>query len=545
MTAADLLDESGPIRRGRRNGVIGRANTLHKTTWKRTSAVAMTVLLLLVCAPVAGQAAQGQRPSVVRIVVHDATDLPVRGAEVTLTAIDGSTIKTTTDTLGEASFENVEAGAYSGRVESPGFNQFVIEQFSARAGARVTRQITLQVAGLVEKVDVTPDADDERLMSAFSREFTREELAALPEDREDLALTLRQLLGDDADIRVDGFSGGRLPPGSQIREIRVRYDVGAASSGGGPRVEIRTSPGGDRWRNSASMRVRDAALNARDPLSGERPAGDTRQYSWSLNGPLVRGRTGLSVSIDESRSIENQTIYAAAPGGIYSHVIEQPSNGMALWASVQHQFTPAQSIRVDFSRNHDEAHNQGIGQFDLPERAFTNKESDGELRVAHHAAVGRRYVGDIRLRLTWDSTDASSLSDARTIRVLDAFTSGGAQQEGGHRSRTIDVQNEHEFSVGRLHRLTAGVGIQESDYRGDDYSNRFGTYTFASLAAFEAGQPTTFTERVGNAGYAYSMRFFEWHLQDDYRVRRNLMLNLGLRDDFQTHLHNWVISRPG
>jgi hypothetical protein len=191
------------------------------------------------------------------------------------------------------------------------------------------------------------------------------------------------------------------------------------------------------------------------------------------------------------------------------------------------------------------AHNQGIGEFDLPDRAYTNKESDGELRVAHHAAVGRRYVGDIRLRLAWDSTDVSSLSDARTIRVLDAFTSGGAQQEGGHRSKTFAFENDHEFTVGRLHRITAGVSIRGSDYRGNEDSNRAGTYTFGSLAAFGAGQPTTFIQRIGDPTYAYSMHFFEWHLQDGYRVRRNLMLNMGLRDDFQTHLHNWVISRPG
>src|SRR5262249_12710407 len=125
--------------------------------------------------------------------------------------------------------------------------------------------------------------------------------------------------------RVDGFKGGRLPPGTQIQEIRIQYDIGAASSGGGPRVEVRTGPGGGRWRNNAGLTMRDASLNARNAFSGVRPTGQTRVYSWNLNGPLVKNRTAFSLSIDGSHSIENQTIRAAAPGGLFASLIEQPS----------------------------------------------------------------------------------------------------------------------------------------------------------------------------------------------------------------------------
>ena len=216
--------------------------------------------LLLGSMPVAGQTPQAERPGSILVVVHDATDLPIAGAEVLLTAADGSTMRVTTNDRGEATFEGVRPGVYSGRVESVGFNPFEIEQFSIRAGARVNREVTLQVAGFVEELDVTPAADDQRLMNSFTHQLTSDQLAALPEDPEELALVLQQLLGDDADIRVDGFSGGRLPPGTQIQDVRIRYDGGAASSGGGPRVEIRTMPGGDRWRNNAGMSAQDEVV---------------------------------------------------------------------------------------------------------------------------------------------------------------------------------------------------------------------------------------------------------------------------------------------
>ena len=515
----------------------------------------LTVLILMLVATGApsAQTAPVVRPGTVRVTVHDSTALPVAGAQVTLVVVGppppavGSIVPAytaATNEGGEALFDAVSPGAYTGRVESPGFDPFDIEQFSVRAGARVSSAATLEIAGFVEQLDVLPAADDQRLMNAFTNQLTPDQVAALPEDPEELALVLQQLLGDDADIRVDGFSGGRLPPGTQIQDVRIRYDVGAASNGGGPRVEIRTVPGGDRWRNNGGVSVRDESLSARNAFSGERPIGQTRQYSWNLNGPLVRNRTGLSLSLDGSESVQNQMIRAAGSSGIYSNLIEQPSNRIGLWTRVEHQVNASQSIRVDFNRTVDESHNQGIGEFDLPERAFTRNGSSGGLQFGHHATVNRRYVNDLRFSVGWNSNRATSVSQARTIRVPDAFTSGGAQIQGGRLSRELEIEDELEFTIRRAHKINTGFSIDAAHYEGDEYRNASGTYTFDSLAAFEAGTPTTFTQRLGDPTFQYSMYRFAWHVQDDYRARRNLMINLGLRHDFQTHMGDWVNLSP-
>jgi carboxypeptidase family protein len=493
--------------------------------------------------PASLQATQTEPSATVHIIVRDATALPITGAGVALTGADGSTIRAGTNGRGEASFERLPPGIYSGRVEAVGFNAFDITQFAIRTGATVTREITLQLAGFVERLDVTPAADDPQLASAFTRELTTDQLAALPEDPDELALVLTQLVGPDADIRVNGFRGGRLPPGTQIQEIRIRDDVGAASSGSGPRVDIRTTPGGDRWRNDLGMSVQDEAMEARNAFSADRPTGQTREYSWALNGPLVRNRTALSARIGGATSQENQLIRVAAPGGPYSNLIEQPSNRIGVWTRIEHQITPAQGFRVDFTRQRSQSDNQGIGEFDLPERAFTSRSVDAEFVIGHHAELGE-YVNDFRFGLTTESNELASIIDAPTIRVLDAFTSGGAQQRGGHRSRTIEMENELEFTVRRLHQITTGFSLTSSDYHGDEDNNAFGTYTFTSLAAFEAARPTTFTQRVGDPTYKYSMDRYAWFAQDNYRVRRNLIINLGLRHNFQSHMQDWANFSP-
>ncbi len=60
-------------------------------------------------------------------------------------------------------------------------------------------------------------------------------------------------------------------------------------------------------------------------------------------------------------------------------------------------------------------------------------QSDGEIRLSHRTTIRRQYVNNLRLQYQWSNSEAESASDAMTIRVLDAFTIGGAQISGGRR----------------------------------------------------------------------------------------------------------------
>jgi hypothetical protein len=503
----------------------------------------VTLIGLLLSVPAAAQPSPDGRPGAVRIVVRDITDLPLAAAQVALIASDGTAIRSATNDRGEASFGGLRAGVYSVRVEAVGFAPLALDAVAVAAGSRVTREVTLQVAGYVERVEVTPSPDDRELMNAFTEQLTDDQRAALPEDPEELALVLRQLVGDGAEIRVNGFRRDRLPLGSQIRDIRIRRDPGGASTGDGPRIDIATVPG-DGWRNNVFTSVEDEAWNSRNAFSPERPVGRTQEYAWNLEVPLVRDQTGLSMGIEGSRSMENQVIRAAVPGGFYSSLIQQPTDAFRFWMGLEHQISPAQSIRVDLTRNVNDARNQGLGELDLPEHAFASKGSGTELEIAHHVTLGGGAVNDVRFTMTSNSTALSSVSGSRTIRVLDAFTSGGAQQWGGSRSRIFQLEDNLEFALRKRHQITVGVNAEGTISRSDASSNALGTYVFESLDAFQAGRPSTFVQRVGDPAQAYSMYRFGWQVRDDYPVRRNLLLNLGLRNDFETHLSDRVNLSP-
>src|SRR5206468_8584154 len=99
------------------------------------------------------------------------------------------------------------------------------------------------------------------------------DLDALPDDPDDLSEALQALAGpssgsdEGAQIFVDGFTGGRLPPKESIREIRINRNPFSAEYDrlGYGRIEIFTKPGTDRFRGMANFNISDGIFNSRNP----------------------------------------------------------------------------------------------------------------------------------------------------------------------------------------------------------------------------------------------------------------------------------------
>src|SRR5688572_26551512 len=508
----------------------------------KSTCLAVSIIAILLAVSTTARA-QG-RPGMLRLVVRDATELAIPGADVTLTSQNGTTRTAVANERGEALFDGLAAGDYAARVEFPGFTAIEVKGLRVRAGAQTNRNVVMEIAGMAEEIEVLPPDEDAQLLGAFTEQLTAEQLAALPDDPEELAQVLQQLVGENADIRVNGFSGGRLPAGVQIQEVRIRYDDASGSGNGGPRIEVRTRPGSGRWRNSFNMNMRDDSMNARNAFSGERPSGQTRQYAWNVDGPLVRNRTGLSLSIDRAETQDQQAIRAARPDGIFSSLIATPSTRTGVSAEIEHALTNAQELRADINFSRSNSLNQGVSEFDLPERAFSRIQTNGGIRLSHRTTIRRQYVNNLRLQYQWSSSESQSQSDARTIRVLDAFTAGGAQVSGGRRSRDFQIENELEFTVKKSHQMEFGAMISGNSYSVDEVRNTNGTFTFASLEMYQLGLPTTYTQRTINPNGGYSLYQFGWYLQDSYRVNRSVMISGAIRHDMQTRLSDWVNFSP-
>ena len=100
------------------------------------------------------------------------------------------------------------------------------------------------------------------------------QLDALPDDPDELADALQALAGSAAgpnggQVFVDGFSGGRMPPRSAIRQIRLNSSPFSAEYDrpGFGRIEILTKPGTEKFQGQGrcASTIRRSTRRTRSP----------------------------------------------------------------------------------------------------------------------------------------------------------------------------------------------------------------------------------------------------------------------------------------
>jgi hypothetical protein len=172
-------------------------------------AISVFIALLLVVGPCLGQSIAS-----LDVVVKDPTGALINKAQVQLIRNEKAQSLSSTNQRGEARFNKLTTGRYQIHIEAPGFKPQDIEDIEIGTGPH-RREVTLEID--VIKVDV--DVDEEAQVKntnpngpAFSNVLTEEQIAQLPDDPEEFENAINQLAGPGAQIRVNGFKGGKLPP---------------------------------------------------------------------------------------------------------------------------------------------------------------------------------------------------------------------------------------------------------------------------------------------------------------------------------------------
>lgn len=501
------------------------------------------VLALLAAAwPAAAQ----QRPGSLEVSVYDTTGAAIVATNVVLTLPDGTTIELLADERGTVTFTDLVPGRYTITAEFPGFEPATVE-VQVRAGRQTRQAITLEIAGFIEQIDVAQDTGDRQLLENFSQEMTAEDIASLPDDPEELAQVLEEMAGPGAVIRVNGFEGGQLPPKSQIRQIRFRFDPFAAEyhESGRARVEIITKPGDGPIRNDLSLAFRNNEWDSRNALAPARGEGQTKRWGWSIEGPIVKGKTGFSLSLRGIDQFDVQTIRANAPTGFVSDLVTQPTTRLNIDFNVEHVLSETQTLRMSYDRNTASRSNLGVGETDLPERAYSSERVGHRVRLSNFGTYSKKYLNETRFQASWDETDQYSLSNAQTIRIQDSATLGGAQVQGGSRSWEIEVANNLDIPLGKKHNIRTGFEIETGNYRSDSVRNTAGTFSFPSLEAYYAGLPNNYTQRIVNDPVVeYRNTEIALYVQDDIRARKNLLLSFGVRQESQSLIGHGINLAP-
>ena len=494
----------------------------------------------------AAAAAQGVPPdAVLRITVLDQTEAPLVTARVTLRDPAGLERTVAVNASGVAVFEGLTPGTHQARATAEGFGQAAVPLNVKRGPNQTT--LRLSVEGIRQTINVQGDSPSQRRDNGFTQTLTADEIDALSNDPDEMADQLAALAGPGAQIYVDGFRGGRLPPKAQIQQIRFHSNSFSAEyhDAGMVRVEVITRPGMAGFRGQFNTGFGPGALNAKNAFATEKGDERLNRYAINVQGPIVKGRTSLSMAVDGSTSYTSKTIVAASPAGSVVGQVRQPSDGLNASLRIVHQIGDHNQLRTEYARRSNSHDNLGVGDFDLPSRAYGVQSGADTLRVLNARLVGKVFS---ELKVEWSAqhTDTTPGSPAPTIQVLDAFTTGGAGQSGTRVSRQLTIEHNADFTIGKRHTLRSGVAVQAGWWNSTNRANGNGTYVFSSLADYEAGTPSTYTRRIGDPLVAYSMLQAGWYLQDDIRITRDFSVGAGVRQEAQTQVDDkWNVAPRG
>jgi hypothetical protein len=452
----------------------------------------LLVVLILLAAHSIGIAQQNV--GTLKGTVTDQLGSLVVGAKVTLRDAKGAVNSATTNAAGLFEFKRLAPGKYQLNVAAEGFTPFEEQDTVVRARDTTTLDVQMAIAVVEQQVTVddrsiSTDSDN----NASAVVLRGRELEALPNDPQALASALTAMAGPTdpegggAQIKVDGFSNGQIPPKEAIREVRINNNPFSAENEfpGFTGIEIFTQPGADKWRGSASFDFNDESLNSRYPFASTRAPYQHRSWNLNLSGPIIAKRLSFSAYFgryaSDSNSIVNATTLDPAtlkPVSINGSFVTPQANTYGN-ARVDFKINKQHTLvgRVSFGRTFQDL--QGIGGFSLPTRAFSGRNRNFNLQITETALINEKTVNETRFQITRNRFGQVSASDDFALNVLDSFFGGGSQV--GSASNTQDrmeLQNFTSWSVGR-HFVKVGARIRHSRIDNISPGNFGGTYTFA------------------------------------------------------------------
>ncbi len=528
--------------------------------------------------------------------VLDPSGALVPNAQIKLTGPGGFAGQATTDDAGKFTIGAVVPGKYSLQVSAAGFTAFQVRNITVTSAGYAIK-IRLAIATEKQTVEVTDlDAVSTDPTSSVGAVVLKgEDLNVLSDNPDDLQSDLQALAGPSAgpnggEIFIDGFSGGKLPPKSSIREVRVNMNPFSAEYDrlGFGRIEVFTKPGSDRYRGSAMFGFGDESLNSRNPFAANRAPYQTRSLGLNFGGPLSK-KSSFFLDFDrravDENAIVNATIldsnFLATP---FSQAIVTPTRRWSFNPRVDYQLNAKNTLVLRYGYGKSENENQGIGQFNLLSRAYNTQDADHSLQATETAVLSASTINESRFQFLRSDTQQLGDISIPSISVLDAFTGGGAQI-GDARTLRTSVEWTNITSINKGKHLWKFGGRLRSSALEDRNPNGFGgSFTFAgglapaldannqviagtqvAITSLERYRRTLLFQQqgltaaqiraLGGGASQFSLTsgnplanvkqtdvgvFFE----DAWRYRPNLTINYGLRYENQTNISSNMNFAP-
>ena len=527
----------------------------------------------------------------------DESQAVIPGAKVTLKGPGASFKTVTSDSAGFYSFSGIAPGSYTIDASAPDLALAQPAKIVLKAGSQ-TLNLQLKVAATLQELTVDENArltvSTDPSSNASALVLKGDDLDALGDSPEDLQADLQALAGPSAgpnggSILIDGFSGGELPPKSSIREIRINQNPFSAEYDklGFGRIEIFTKPGTDKWRGSINYNLQNQLWNSRNPYSPQKAPLRLNEFEGGFGGPLGRRASftldGQREKVDNGSIVNAVTLdprtLIAAP---FSDVRTTPQLRVQLTPRIDYQLNPNITLMFRYAFTHLDIQDAGIGNFDLSSRGYHSQITNQTVQVTETAVLGAS-INETRFQYFRSAAQTVANSPGYALLVLGSFNDGGAQT-----GRSFSTQDSYELQnytsmLRGAHAWRFGIRLRGQWIDDIAPRNTGGTFTFGSgfgpildannqpvldalgqpelvpIQSIERYRRTLLFERMGlppaqvralgggasqfsitagNPELGLHQMDAGAFVGDDWRVRPNLTLSLGLRYETQTNIHD-------
>ncbi len=482
--------------------------------------------------------------------VKDPSGALIPSAAVVLASSGKEVLELLTNSAGRFS-KSMPSGLYQVTVTAPGFSR--TEQTVQVRGAATEIEVRLTVAA--DAVSIQVDSGEGSLSTANDAnrnaiDLQGGDLATLSDDDTTFQQQLLALAGDDGShppqVYVDGFSSGRFPPKTAIREVRINANPFSAEyeAMGLGRIEVFTKPGTGKLHGSLDLYGDPSTLNSRNPfLSTEEPPYYRLHSGGSFSGPLGK-KTSFFFSGDYYDQQNNAVINAQTVDGsgalqTISEAVPNPLLTGKYTGRLDHQISSGNTLIVRYAGDTMSQSNAGLSEYILPSEAFNMGQLAQTFQVRDTQVIGVSSVVDSSFQWVRTHSNQDPLSTAPAILVQGTVSGGGSPLQVNH-----DHLDETETQVGVTYgrgKHVLRTGLRYRSYREANTSTQGfnGFFTFATLAGYQAfvqGSPQSsqFQLTVGQSSFVANTRDVAGWLEDEWQADKDLTFLAGVRLESQS-----------
>jgi TonB dependent receptor-like, beta-barrel len=383
-------------------------------------------------------------------------------------------------------------------------------------------------------------------LSSISEDFTSDE--APTQQTQLIRINNNPFTAEDGFFRGGGGGGGRGPgggggggggggrgPGGGGNGFGGNGGGGGGGGGAGNRTEVIQRGGIGAFHGNTSLQFKDESLNARNPFAHNKPPYSERQLTFGFSGPLIRNRLTANFSGNQNEQQNVDTVHATTENGLFDLGIVRPNINRSVNVQGTYQLTQDHSLIFNTRYGVNSRKNQGVGGFNLPERASDSTGHNSNFEVRQFSVFSDRTIYETRFNFQRQHDETIPATAAVSIDVLDAFRGGGSQNTSEGDQRSYQFGNLLTWTGDTV---TVKTGIDGAYRTRHSLSEEgfLGAFTFSNLDDYLGGRPLTYRVTRGNPLLDMNQWEVSGFVQNDLKVSPRLTLQLGGRFDWQTNL---------